>query len=323
VTPTASSLDRLARAAFAVLVCAIALVSVALAVVQAAEVARPRGEAVVARAEVSTPRAADLVTARKTVTRESAPVAITNLDASYERMTALNSIIAGTAMTVEVNVTNTGLLSWPAGGEQAVHLSYHWFDAQGNTVMWDGARAVLQHDVAPGDMATLVVDLRAPATHGSYVLAWDMVKEGSGWFSASAAPMKTERLVVDQGVTTDDLRAVARQAAVSAGLDPVIFDRQIEAESGFDPQAQSPAGAVGIAQITPATARTWGVDPSDPVASLQAAAQQMAGYVDRYGNYAMALAAYNAGPRAVERFGGVPPYAETQNYVRKILSGAP
>jgi len=273
---------------------------------------------------VSTPRAADLVTARKTVARESAPIATTNLDASYERTTPLNSIIAGTAVTVEVNVKNTGLLSWPAGGDQAVRLSYHWFDADGHTVMWDGARAVLLHDVPPGEAATLVVDLRAPGTRGSYVLAWDMVKEGSGWFSASATQMKTERLVVDEGVTTDDLRAVARQAAVSAGLDPVIFDRQIEAESGFDPQATSPAGAVGIAQITPATARTWGVDPSDPVAALQVAAQQMAGYVNRYGgNYAMALAAYNAGPRAVERFGGVPPYAETQNYVRKILSGTP
>ena len=63
------------------------------------------------------------------------------------------------------------------------------------------------------------------------------------------------------------------------------------------------------------------MDTSDPVASLHAAAQHMAGYVKQFGNYPMALAAYNAGPRAVERFDGVPPYAETQNYVSKILGG--
>jgi hypothetical protein len=231
------------------------------------------------------------------------------------------SIIAGTAMTVEVIVTNTGLVSWPAGGEQAVRLSYHWFDANGKVVLWDGPRADLQHDVAPGEAATLAVNFVSPGTSGNYLLAWDMVKEGAHWFSATSIAMKTERLAVDEGVTRADFRAIARQAAISAGLDPEIFDRQIMAESGFDPKAASPAGAQGIAQITPATAQGWGVDTSDPVASLQAAAQHMAGYVTRFGNYPMALAAYNAGPRAVERFNGVPPYAETQNYISKILGG--
>ena len=230
-------------------------------------------------------------------------------------------MIAGTAATVEVSVTNTGLASWSATGQQAVHLSYHWFAADGSTAQWDGTRAVLAQDVAPGDAATLLVDLRAPATDGSYTLAWDMVKEGSGWFAATTSAMKTQPVAVADGVTVEDLQAVARQAAVNAGLDPVIFERQIQAESGFDPEASSPAGAHGIAQITPATAQSWGVDTSDPVASLQAAAQHMALYVNKYGDYALALAAYNAGPRAVERYGGVPPYAETQRYVAKILGG--
>ena len=239
-------------------------------------------------------------------------------EATYGRTTAPASIITGTVVTVEVSVTNISLLSWPASGEQAVHLAYHWFDATGKTVVWDGTRAILGRDIAPGETTALVVNVRAPEADGSYVLAWDMVREGSGWFSASSTAMKTEPVAVGDSATLA-LRAIAREAATSAGLDPDIFERQIMAESQFDPNATSPAGARGIAQLTPATARAWGVDPSDPVASLQAAAQHMAGYVKQYGNYPMALAAFNAGPGAVERYGGVPPFAETRNYISKIL----
>ena len=340
MTSTASPLYRLAQFAFTALVCVVALTAVVVAAMQvfatesratsAMDVSLDAASSVditagtssaVDLAVVSTPRAADLVVARSNVGRGVALLATADLEASFESTTAPGSMIAGTAATVEVRVTNTGLASWTATGAQAVHLSYHWFDANGSTAQWDGTRAVLQHDVAPGDAATLVVDLRAPATDGSYTLAWDMVKEGSGWFAASMTAMKTQPVAVSDGVTADDLRAVARQAAITVGLDPVIFERQIQAESGFDPDAHSPAGARGIAQITPATAQSWGVDTSDPVASLQAAAEHMAAYVQRYGDYALALAAYNAGPRAVERYGGVPPFAETQRYVTKILSG--
>jgi hypothetical protein len=330
VTPTASSLYRLAHAGLALIVCAVAIASVIVAVMQVTHVegTRSRPAPAIDIAVMSTPvddvlatpRAADLVLARKNVDR--APLLATaELEASIASTTAPGSMIAGTAASVEVSVTNTGLASWPATGEQAVRLSYHWFASDGSTAQWDGTRAVLKHDVAPGETATLVVDLHAPASDGSYVLAWDMVKEGAGWFAGNSTAMKTQQVAVSDGVTAEDLRAVARHAAVSAGLDPDIFERQIHAESGFDPHAHSPAGARGIAQITPATARSWGVDTSDPVASLQVAAQQMAKYVKKYGNYSLALAAYNAGPGAVERYGGVPPYAETQHYIAKILGG--
>jgi len=249
------------------------------------------------------------------------PLLATDLDVAFGDASTPESMIAATAQTIEVSVTNTGLASWAANGEHAVHLSYHWFAADGSVVQWDGTRAVLAHDVAPGAAVTLAVDLRAPSADGSYTLAWDMVKEGAGWFAATRSAMKTQPVAVAGAVTVEDLRAVARQAAISVGLDPVIFVRQIQAESGFDRDARSPAGAHGIAQITPATAQSWGVDTSDPVASLQVAAEHMAGYVQKYGDYAMALAAYNAGPRSVERYGGVPPYAETQRYIAKILGG--
>jgi len=111
---------------------------------------------------------------------------------------------------------------------------------------------------------------------------------------------------------------LARRAAQKYGLDEGVFLRQIRQESGFNPHARSPAGAIGIAQIMPATARGWGVNPNDPVASLNAAAKNMAGYVKKYGSYRNALIAYNAGPGAVGR-GSLP--SETQNYIRTILGG--
>jgi soluble lytic murein transglycosylase-like protein/ribosomal protein S18 acetylase RimI-like enzyme len=120
-----------------------------------------------------------------------------------------------------------------------------------------------------------------------------------------------------------DLRAYARQAAQRAGIDPDIFVRQIEQESGFDPAAKSPAGAQGIAQFMPGTAAGLKLDPSDPYASLDAAAQLDAQNLAKYGgDYAKALAAYNAGGGNVDKYGGVPPFAETQDYVKTILGGA-
>ena len=116
-----------------------------------------------------------------------------------------------------------------------------------------------------------------------------------------------------------DLQQYARQAAQRAGIDPDIFERQIQQESGFNPKAKSPAGATGIAQIMPATARGWGVDPNDPYASLDAAARNMATYIDKYGGWENALRAYNAGPGAIERSRE---FKETNTYVQRILSGA-
>lgn len=120
--------------------------------------------------------------------------------------------------------------------------------------------------------------------------------------------------------------ALARQDALNAGISPDAFVRQINLESGFNPRAISPAGAIGIAQFMPATAASLGVNPYDPVSSLWGAARLMASYVRTYGNLAMALAAYNAGPGAVtyavRRGGGnwraFLPW-ETQRYINIIL----
>lgn len=127
-----------------------------------------------------------------------------------------------------------------------------------------------------------------------------------------------------------DYRQRAAEIARAYGLDPEIFVRQIETESGFNPRAVSSAGAGGLAQIMPATARQpgFGISPIsdearfDPEASLNFGAQYMRAMLDRYdGDYARALAAYNAGPGAVDRAGGIPNYSETQGYVSRIMGG--
>ena len=111
------------------------------------------------------------------------------------------------------------------------------------------------------------------------------------------------------------------RAASAAALPPILLAALLQAESGFDPRAVSPAGALGIAQFMPATAAGVGLrDPFDPVRAVPAAARLLAGHLRAFGSVPLALAAYNAGPGAVRRFGGVPPYRETQGYVARILA---
>lgn len=114
-------------------------------------------------------------------------------------------------------------------------------------------------------------------------------------------------------------RRAAREAALRHRINPRYFKRQIGQESGFDPNVSSPAGARGIAQIMPDTARGWGVDPMDPLAALDAAAEHMAEYIDQYGGWEAALRAYNAGPGNIQASHG---FDETNNYVQAILRGA-
>lgn len=142
-----------------------------------------------------------------------------------------------------------------------------------------------------------------------------------GNVDSAASPPRALPLARGTTMAQGDYRALAREFAADSGIDADIFERQIQQESRFDPKARSSAGAVGIAQIVPQWHPT--VEPTDPIASLRYAASLMALYLDRYhGDYATALAAYNAGPGAVARYGGIPPYWETQNYVWTIL-GSP
>jgi soluble lytic murein transglycosylase-like protein len=113
-------------------------------------------------------------------------------------------------------------------------------------------------------------------------------------------------------------------AAARNGLDPAVLHGLIEQESGFDPSATSSAGASGLTQLMPGTASSLGVaDPLNPAESIEGGARYLGQMMERFGgNTEDALAAYNAGPGAVEQYGGIPPYAETQSYVGKVLGYA-
>ncbi len=113
--------------------------------------------------------------------------------------------------------------------------------------------------------------------------------------------------------------AVAKAAAAKYGVPEDLFLRLIQQESGWNPNAVSPKGATGLAQLMPGTARALGVDINDPQQNLEGGARYLRAQYDKFGSWRLALAAYNAGPGAVEEYGGVPPYAETQGYVVAIL----
>lgn len=123
-----------------------------------------------------------------------------------------------------------------------------------------------------------------------------------------------------------DYHQLARQDALSAGISADLFERQIQQESGFNPNAVSQAGAIGIAQILKSTADSWHVNPWDPTASLNIAAQHMAWYVNHYGSYEKGLVCYNAGCGALDialaecgtSWRACVP-AETQRYITAIM----
>jgi len=112
---------------------------------------------------------------------------------------------------------------------------------------------------------------------------------------------------------------MAEEAAALFGVPKDLFTRLIQAESGWNPKAISPAGAIGLAQLLPDTARKLGVDPHDPKANLEGGALYLKQQFMRFRSWKLALAAYNAGPEAVEKYDDVPPFAETQAYVLAIL----
>jgi soluble lytic murein transglycosylase-like protein len=128
---------------------------------------------------------------------------------------------------------------------------------------------------------------------------------------------------IPQGATArrTELWPAVEDAARTHGLDPRLVDLVIRMESGYNPRAVSPKGARGIMQLMPQTASLYNVaNAFDPLQNIRAGVHYLKDLLQRFNsNVALALAAYNAGPGAVEKSGGVPPYDETQNYVKAIL----
>jgi soluble lytic murein transglycosylase-like protein len=152
----------------------------------------------------------------------------------------------------------------------------------------------------------------ATAGSGSATLATPATATASATSTSSSLPAGTP------------YAAEITSAATANGIDPALLAGLVKQESGFNPNAGSGAGARGLTQLMPGTASGLGVsNVLDPVQSLNGGAKYLKQQLDAFGgDVTKALAAYNAGPGAVKRFGGVPPYAETQNYVRAVQANA-
>lgn len=164
----------------------------------------------------------------------------------------------------------------------------------------------------------------------SYIAA----NSGTGWFKPGYLdqdPLRSDQLFVfilhriymhNPDYTYTDTRKIAASIldySEKCGLDPLLLTALLNIESAFDVDAVSSSGAIGLGQLMPFTARSLGVDPMDPAQNVGGAAKYLSRQINRWKSAhdpaSLALASYNAGPGAVERYNGIPPYSETQNYV--------
>lgn len=144
--------------------------------------------------------------------------------------------------------------------------------------------------------------------------------------SAASSPLAAQGLQAPSvsGPVDGQYSDLINSAASKYGIDPALLKGLIKQESGFNPNARSGAGAAGLCQLMPGTAAALGcTNPLDPGQAIDAGAKYLSQQLGAFGgDPRKALAAYNAGPGAVQRYGGVPPYAETQNYVRSVMTFA-
>jgi soluble lytic murein transglycosylase-like protein len=174
------------------------------------------------------------------------------------------------------------------------------------------------------EIAAFTGQASSPSTSFASQLADAQSSTGAATGAAgNAATAATPVPTTLGGGTATQYDAQITAAATKYGIDPALLKGLIRQESNFNASAQSGAGAQGLTQLMPGTASSLGVDPSDPAQAIEGGAKYLKQQLDRFGgDPSKALAAYNAGPGAVTKYGGVPPYAETQNYVQKVLGYA-
>lgn len=216
-------------------------------------------------------------------------------------------LLHGEGVSPDVDRAVTFLCAAARGGHADAAYELGWLYLQGRGVSADDALAAAWLNEAERLGATFPVRLRR---HLAGLDPKPLLCVGS-----NGRPLD----LTDAGKAR--IAAVVQQMAPQYDLDPALVVEVIRAESGFDPRARSPKGALGLMQLIPATARRFGVDdPLEPLQNLRGGMAYLRWLIERFeGDLRLVLAGYNAGEGVVQRYGGIPPYAETRAYVRKIL----
>jgi peptidoglycan DL-endopeptidase CwlO len=191
----------------------------------------------------------------------------------------------------------------------------------GNGQMIDAPHTGTSVQVQSVSSAGPVVAIRRVLPEGSTGVG-DLGSAEFGSEGSGAGATSSGSTVMGQVTVPAQYVSTIEQAASANGIPPSLLAALLSHESRFEPTVVSSAGAEGIAQFMPATAAGMGINPNDPTQAINGAAQLLGSYTRQFGSYADALAAYDAGSSAVERYGGIPPYAETQAYVPAVLSMA-
>lgn len=166
--------------------------------------------------------------------------------------------------------------------------------------------AVLRRDAQRGTALSEVEKTDRGRMSASQSVGCAVFRQGQSGNASSAATANAQ------------ITALARRVAIEEGVDEQLFIALIYQESGFNPCARSSAGAIGLTQLMPQTAKDLGVDPHDMTDNLRGGARYLKQQLDTFGDARLALAAYNAGPGNVQKYGGIPPFRETQGYVAAI-----
>lgn len=158
-------------------------------------------------------------------------------------------------------------------------------------------------------------------TSGKKNVSAELLKT-NGVYSPLTQAIQSETSNITPVTNKSQILNIVSQVSQKYNVDEKLVQAVIKQESGFNAKAKSKAGAMGLMQLMPATAKRLGVkDPYNPVQNIDGGVRYLKSMLDKYnGNIILALAAYNAGPGAVDKYSGVPPYAETQNYVKSILA---
>lgn len=186
------------------------------------------------------------------------------------------------------------------------------------SMAWDGMADQVAHSGGMGLAKILYKQLLGqPEANGISSLSQAMATSTTPARTAAASYSTTSKAKI----SADTLSQAISKASAETGLSKELLQGVIQTESAGNQAARSPKGAIGLMQLMPGTARELGVDPTDPVQNVMGGARYLAQMKQRFGSDQLALAAYNAGPGAVENHGGrIPPYKETQDYVKRVLA---